>query len=231
MASSRRSLPPSRWGPALLLSLGDHEVHSSGSVRGFGWSSWLSTLPASWFRFLQLSQFPVVLAWGFHCLHFRPNARPLFVPLAVPPHLASCLVGFTSPRLSSSLFPRRLARPGLRFPGSRGGGAFLPCLCSLFGVLVLPSGALRCRRLLSTRWLPLMSFSWRVSRPSSRCCCSLFFCRPSRPSSRCCCSLFFCRPSRPSSRCCCSLFFCRPSCPSVSFLCWSEAIFWEPCPL
>ena len=60
LASSRRSLPPSRWGPALLLSRGAHPVHSSGSVQGFGWSSWLSTLPASWFWFLQLSQFPVV---------------------------------------------------------------------------------------------------------------------------------------------------------------------------
>ena len=154
MASSRRSLPPSRWGPALLISRGAHPVHSSGSVRGFGWSSWLSPLPASWFRFIKFSRFPVVLAWSFCCLQCGPYTQPLFGPLAVPPHLASCLVGIASPRLSSSLFPRRLARSGLRFPGSRGGGAFLLCRCSLFGVLVLTSGG---------SWVPTPPLHSRVA--------------------------------------------------------------------
>ena len=41
-----RSIPPSWWGPTLLFSRGALPVRSSGSVRGIGWSSWLSPLPA-----------------------------------------------------------------------------------------------------------------------------------------------------------------------------------------
>ena len=99
LASSSRSLPPLRWGPALLFSRGAHPVCSSGSVRGFGWTSWLSSLPACWFRLVKFSRFPVVFAWSFRCLPCGPYARPLFGPLAVPPYLASCLFGVASPRL------------------------------------------------------------------------------------------------------------------------------------
>ena len=74
-------------------------VRSSGSVWGVGWSSWLSPLPAAWFRFIEFSWLPMILAWCFRYLPCGPYARPLFVPLAVPPYLASCLVGVASPRL------------------------------------------------------------------------------------------------------------------------------------
>ena len=168
-------------GSSSSASRGAHPVNSSGSVRGFGWCSWLSTLPASWFRFLQLSQFPVVLAWGCRCLHFGPYARPLFGSVAVPPHLASCLIDFTSPRLSSSLFPRHWLILGSAFQVVVEAGPSSACVVSSASSSCL-QGALRCRLLLSTRGLPLVSFSWSVFSPSCRCCCSLLFFRPSCPS-------------------------------------------------
>ena len=86
-------------GSSSSVSRGTRPVRSSGSVRGVRWSSWLSPLPAAWFRFVEFSRFPVVLGWSFRYLPCGPYSRPLFGPLAVPPYLASCPVGIASPRL------------------------------------------------------------------------------------------------------------------------------------
>ena len=116
--SSGRSFPPSWWGPALLLSLGALPVRSS------GFSGALVALPGSLLCLLpgyrsSSSQFPVV--WLVLC-YLPCGPAPglsLFGLLAVPPFLLSGLVAVCFPGLWVSLFPCRLPRPGLLFPGSR----------------------------------------------------------------------------------------------------------------
>ena len=91
LASSSRSILLSWWGPALLFPVAPSQSvlpALSGALGGLPGS-----LPASWFRFIEFSWFPVVLAWSFRSLPCGPSSRPLFGPLAVPPFLASCLVG------------------------------------------------------------------------------------------------------------------------------------------
>ena len=93
-------------------------------VRSSGLSGALVALPGSLlcllpgFRSLS-SQFPVV---GL-VLCFLPCGPPaglsLFGLLAVPPFLLSRFVAVCFPGLWVSLFPGRLPRPGLLFPGSR----------------------------------------------------------------------------------------------------------------
>ena len=68
-----RSIPPWWWGPALLFSRGVLPVRSSGSVRGIGWSSWLSPRPAAWLRFVVFSRFPVVWFGASATFHAGPT--------------------------------------------------------------------------------------------------------------------------------------------------------------
>ena len=137
LASGSRSIPPSLWGPALLFSRCALPVRSSGSVRGIGWSSWLSPLPAAWLWFVVFSRFPVVwfgasatfhagptlglssAPWLFHRFLPRVSSVLTLLDSSLLCYLASWLI------LGSSF--QVLVEPGL--PPNRG---------SLFGLMVLP---------------------------------------------------------------------------------------------
>ena len=137
LASGCRSIPPSWWGPALLFSCGAIPVCSSGSVRGVGWSSWLSSLPAAWLRFVVFSRFPVVWFGASAPFHAGPtpglSSAPWlfhrFLPRvsSVWPLLDSSLLCYLASWLVLGSSFQFLVKPDL--PPNRH---------SLFGLMVLP---------------------------------------------------------------------------------------------
>ena len=181
LASGSRSIPPSGWSPALLFSRGALPVRSSGSVRGIGWSSWLSPLPAAWLRFVVFSRFPVV--WLVLQL---PPMRALRSASLRPLGCSTVsYLGFRRCELSSTLvFSVPLLVGSSWAPLSRfsWSWAFLQTGVFASAYWSCLRGPLRCILLLSPCGLPLVCFLGFFFRPSVCCRFSLLFFRPSCPS-------------------------------------------------
>ena len=55
------------------------------SVRGIGWCPWISRMPTSRFRFIQLLAVTSGFAWGMRCISFGPCASASLRPLRCSP--------------------------------------------------------------------------------------------------------------------------------------------------
>ena len=114
LATGHRSLTPQRLGGALQFSHRDCPVRSP--VSPSGGLDGIPGPPGSGSS--SLSPLPEVLLGGCGVPVSGPVLRPLLSSSGVHPRHGSCIVDYASPRFSSSPLPRRLASPGLHFPGT-----------------------------------------------------------------------------------------------------------------
>ena len=118
LVTGHRSLTPHRLGGALQFPHEDCSVRSpispSGGLDGVPGSPGCLPPGSSSSSF---SPLPEVLRGGCGVSVSGPVLRPLFGPSGVHPRHGSCLVHYASPRILSSVLPRRLASPGLHLPG------------------------------------------------------------------------------------------------------------------